>query len=884
MEVEDVDDSFTISPTEVALAIRPTRGTTATDDDLDVFVLVEEQASENAFAVWSFFADCHRVQDSIRQVWKDCVSGETPPVVATAVTQSAVSMIRRAEQDLLSFLFSQDLETTDQSYISLITWLMMPKHLATGTVPFNARGVDVSPFDDFIYLPVARILWKYIEMASLTKRPIGQWPPPIMPLRLNYISEPEKADTPEHKKLQDDDVLLSQLLLELQLPDRMAESLKEGKANKESSDLFGPINEDIFWKTMRPVWMKGDKHVSATIVVTAQIMLDIHHACGSNLPRVHKHLQYVHKYAQESFEFSSDGRGRLSTGGINWFNKDVNIVARSHYTMQRIERPAIPVIKTLTLQLFPEGKHYDPANAPPEIKARYGGELGKVSLDGNSPPPPEVKAAIAKVMTGFIRPAPADDFSATHNPLFCGGQMLKLLLVYSEAGLALENHHRSIFVTAHLYNAARQLNMLDEPWPVMDRVIELHKKAIFADAIPTKTVDIAGRLEYRLQLWRRSGQMREDGKSSLKEPVSVQTLRLMLEENPSASSKALWQIERKAEQQEDSAMSLVGETSNALTVGHHQDTASQYIARLQRTFTSVLDDISIDYIRLTKRCTILLQRFRDMWNIETAHCQGLPIKHEAMNKGNNSSDIGLLMVVHEALVEARDVREMGIYTYAAGDGDTQFHRGSMTNEASHPDRHGTGIKTAGKVFKAFLAKDKSEYKFPLKIPDVDLLEAEASSQPLHPHIATKVRRVETASELRSVLASSTYVVVEFYTDYARTREHSAQEFYGLARKHCIDGILTFVRVNADDMREEATKYYQDMSIQTYVCFKEGKQVKVNGLQVVKGKNKNALRAAVEKLADLAQAKLPPHLRTCVPVSPEVYAPPKVGYETYYKLP
>ena len=45
------------------------------------------------------------------------------------------------------------------------------------------------------------------------------------------------------------------------------------------------------------------------------------------------------------------------------------------------------------------------------------------------------------------------------NPLYCGTILLNLAAMTEEAGVALANHHLSIFGTAHLYNAMRQLDL-----------------------------------------------------------------------------------------------------------------------------------------------------------------------------------------------------------------------------------------------------------------------------------------------------------------------------------------------------------------------------------------------------------------------------------------
>jgi hypothetical protein len=158
-----------------------------------------------------------------------------------------------------------------------------------------------------------------------------------------------------------------------------------------------------------------------------------------------------------------------------------------------------------------------------------------------------MEAAMKRTMIDFIRPTPADDFAYVHNPLHSGSVILKLLLDYQKVGLVLANWHLSIFVVAHLYNAMRQLNLLKEQWGVMDRIIMLHKKELFADAIPTKTVDIADRMAFRMNLATTQKRWFEDEKWKLKATIASQPLRLLLEDDPQQQARGVWQIEQRIE-------------------------------------------------------------------------------------------------------------------------------------------------------------------------------------------------------------------------------------------------------------------------------------------------------------------------------------------------
>lgn len=53
-------------------------------------------------------------------------------------------------------------------------------------------------------------------------------------------------------------------------------------------------------------------------------------------------------------------------------------------------------------------------------------------------------------------------------------------------GLEILNHadRHGLCAMVHLYNAARQMGLGNLQWPAMDRLIELHKVALFAGKPP----------------------------------------------------------------------------------------------------------------------------------------------------------------------------------------------------------------------------------------------------------------------------------------------------------------------------------------------------------------------------------------------------------------
>jgi hypothetical protein len=86
--------------------------------------------------------------------------------------------------------------------------------------------------------------------------------------------------------------------------------------------------------------------------------------------------------------------------------------------------------------------------------------------------------------TQVIPPLPVE-FMRQNNPVRCGTQLLNVLVDYHKFGLQCANHSPQIFVTAHLYNAMRQLGYLQQTWPALESLVTMHIRAIFRRALPT---------------------------------------------------------------------------------------------------------------------------------------------------------------------------------------------------------------------------------------------------------------------------------------------------------------------------------------------------------------------------------------------------------------
>ena len=117
-----------------------------------------------------------------------------------------------------------------------------------------------------------------------------------------------------------------------------------------------------------------------------------------------------------------------------------------------------------------------------------------------------------------------------------------------------------------------------------------------------------------------------------------------------------------------------------------------------------------------------------------------------------------------------------------------------------------------------------------------------------------VHHISSSEELQTLLSTTTDVAVAFFADWCPPCKVIAPVFESLATKHAVPEILAFAKVNVDSVQDIA-RTYRITAMPTFLFFKEGKQVAVNGQVMIQGADPRALGAAVEKLGGLAQKRV-----------------------------
>lgn len=116
-----------------------------------------------------------------------------------------------------------------------------------------------------------------------------------------------------------------------------------------------------------------------------------------------------------------------------------------------------------------------------------------------------------------------------------------------------------------------------------------------------------------------------------------------------------------------------------------------------------------------------------------------------------------------------------------------------------------------------------------------------------------VHHVATHSDFQSLLSSNMYVVADFYADWCGPCKQIAPLYEQFAKQSSVPGYLAFAKVNVDHNGQTAAQYGVS-AMPTFMFFKNGKQVGVNGNPLIRGADVASLRAAVDKLGGLAKEK------------------------------
>ncbi|KAL8811883.1 MAG: hypothetical protein Q9200_001438 [Gallowayella weberi] len=634
----------------------------------------DEFDEELAFVIFCFFEDLHRTQEFINHLWRKYKARKCDLHTAAITTNAAFELVRTAEEDLIAQ--APKVFDRKRSYDSIAIIVFYADAFQQGICPEarlkSKESLRVTPFDDFIYLSTARILMKFTFMANLPKGCDFSWPVSCPPLRFSYISRPELLETPGMERKEQEDATLSRLIIDRQLWNTYKKEMTQ--------QLSQPPSEDELSESLDRLTKEGVLSVAlvfeARIYLDIQEVMGEDISRGhQDLLRSTKKIDKIMNLE------AVNGAWDVGGSGERWHERDADVAMRikqtSIYWILDAPTNAFPEFKELLLDSTPSEnnrpfqssrRNATPQHgAPPQQTDLPEQSLPKRTRASHSMPPknpkltslsinchrvpegvdidhihdtefgrgviqrlveegalpdakpcnPQYEENAKKLNIKLIQPSKDLNYLFTTNPIYCGLVSFNLLTDFEAAGISLCNWHKSIWPTAHLYNALRQMSSISKSWPEMDELIELHMNPLFADHIPLSAHEVYVRFALALGL----------SMSSISRITRNRTNndRLRFRQGANGTKLKVTEISNVFRHYFEKKSSLevcltkldslfrdpgVRASRKEREAWKRPLTNLQFLAMLEANLPQVTQRLRFDYITLTKQCVKLLKTIR----------------------------------------------------------------------------------------------------------------------------------------------------------------------------------------------------------------------------------------------------------------------------------
>lgn len=105
LAIEDTDEALDLAATEVATSnLGEAKKSQAKDRSVEIHELEGQSIIDEAFTIFCFFEDLHRLQDFLKETWDRCKVGTCDLTVASVTTNLAFNLVRRAGEELIAIL------------------------------------------------------------------------------------------------------------------------------------------------------------------------------------------------------------------------------------------------------------------------------------------------------------------------------------------------------------------------------------------------------------------------------------------------------------------------------------------------------------------------------------------------------------------------------------------------------------------------------------------------------------------------------------------------------------------------------------------------------------------------------------------------------------
>ncbi|KAF8855489.1 hypothetical protein BDZ45DRAFT_502211 [Acephala macrosclerotiorum] len=665
-ELEDIADaSATIQVLNIGSKLVP-KSKAPPPKNVDVYELETDNAYDKGFDVFCFFEDLHRIQDFLADTWGSYKEGVIDLMTATLVTNSAFDIVRREEEQLTWFLYGH----RDLSYGLLSSLVFYPEvfdmNMSVDDMIKASLSLQVTPFDNFIYLPTARSLMKFETFAKIK----AAFPQPVTHAHMSYMFDQNMLNQPEVQKMEAEDTFLCQYMMEMTFNDMTATAGVQFKMGITKPDMNYPVEglaKDEFTRGFYNLTKR--REISSWFVFACRILVDIQEILGPH--HVRRGWEQFHRdsvYAKENLHARTHPNGALKIQGERWrTNWGVDEITKIYEECSWIEKNVYEKMKNSWLDKCLKNrkplKFYHSAEELRAVHPHTSECMPEPICVGRTEYMPlelrnAVESSSSRKMIDEhkeIPPNREDTFLYARNLFLSGFKAFELACLVETAGTCLANHHQAIFCVAHLYNAALQTGCSKTRWEELDHIIETHMGTIFAGALPIGEKECFMRFELQFGFSIKKNardlcvqESRRLRPGMKKGPELKDTKMSTIFRQSLAKKKSLQQSLNQLEDLIQEEHSAGKPKSKAMTRYRPQLTPLQLLGYLQDYLPKAIKAMRIDYISMVRKCNVVLKTIRKEIKIRMA-VQGFDA---SQGPEGNSNDPQLIVMVQKILEES----------------------------------------------------------------------------------------------------------------------------------------------------------------------------------------------------------------------------------------
>lgn len=511
-----IQDDLEADPVQPTKSTVPPTAETTTELGQKYHMEVQD-SQENALMVFTLFADLHDIKAEMKSLWKRCFRDGADPVVATLLTAQTIAFVEGLEERVMSVLGPSKYQhggAPDKgnqqngpwsfrgTYCRLLEALRDPND-AQAIIRFEDSNHTSGNRGKPVNMNTLTFAFTAQRLNRLRGGPCGDptddptdefFGPYCEPLLLYFEHNPRGLLNDElGAAVVKRDQNLCCLFAEMAYLDCSSPWQGARRDRSERARRIQSVRKDPIMSSLQPVWTRQE--VNLTSVFAAEIMLDIKELSDkfpAGRPSYHATFDKYSTLLGLQADISSVAKPAWSTTRDNPFVLGGNTPAWD-------SKVKVATDKILSMLSIPNP---DGGDRPSEQEERREPsreawdiyrELDTLRLKCTEP-----EYWDSEFFHFFWLPRDAH-FFFDHFTMFGTHREAFMQALTESIGIDILNHgdRQGLGVMAHVFNASRQLGLGNLHWPAMDRLIELHKVALFAGDPPTTPADMLKRFSHR---------------------------------------------------------------------------------------------------------------------------------------------------------------------------------------------------------------------------------------------------------------------------------------------------------------------------------------------------------------------------------------------------